>query len=562
MRRELDPRVVSGDPRLDVASELARLVNTTFDLDEIFRTAVRQLRRVVEFRRASVALVSDDRNRYYLHTLYDAARDGFVEQEQTFPVAQGLTGQAIREEVAIRVDEFGGTEGIRAPGEGEVSALVIPLRVEDRVIGTLNLGAPDPVSYGDGELELAVLLARQIETSLGYSRLLSTIRQQREELARERTRLESERNRLEALVEATDTAVLMVSDGRVVHANRALGDLLGVPDHVLRGEPLKRVEEALSRAMTGSSSLAERVAAMGAGDAPARDRVEFSFPRRVVCQRTVAPVPGPGGRMLGQLVLFRDVTREAEVDRAKDEFVSLVSHELRTPLSSVKTSLTLLRDGAGGELDEGGRDLLETALRNLDRLIRLVNELLDLSRIESGEVVPEICPVSVESAARRAVEAVEGYARERDVALDRRSPGVPLRVRADPDRLEQVLVNLLSNGVKVSPPGGRVTIRWWEEAGEVATGRGEEHGDREAVCLEIADQGPGIPSHRREEIFHRFRQLDRSESRRHGGVGLGLAISRLLVEAFGGEIWAESEEGEGARFYVRLQRAGAPPEAK
>ncbi|MDH3368286.1 MAG: GAF domain-containing protein, partial [Gemmatimonadota bacterium] len=150
------PVAPSADERLEVVGELATLINTTYDLNEIFRSAILELRRVLAFRRASVTLASNDRTHYSLHTLYDAARGGFQVVQKAFPIDSGLPGRAIQTGEAMRVDDFAGTEGIRQEQERTISALIVPLRVGNQVIGSLNFGAPESVLYDDEDLELAV----------------------------------------------------------------------------------------------------------------------------------------------------------------------------------------------------------------------------------------------------------------------------------------------------------------------------------------------------------------------------------------------------------------------
>lgn len=526
--------------RLELMGELASLINQTFDLDEIFQAAILRLRDAMDFRRASVALVTDDRSAYYLHTLYDAAQDGFVEASGTFPIERGLTGKVISTGTPIRVDDFHGTDGIRVTGEQRVSVLIIPLRVDAEVIGTLNFGARAAVSYDDEDLDVAVLLSRQIETSLHYSKLVATIDRQRATLEAEHARVQSERSRLVALIDASDTAVLMVSHGRVAHTNRAFARLVGRPREVLVGSPITQVHEALAGALADATMLAPQVIALQGGET-LRDQVRFVFPERLICERTVAPVLDRTDRVLGHVVIYRDVTKEAEAAAAKDEFVSIVSHELRTPLTSIKTSLDLLQRGAAGDVPEDMAELVDVALRNLERLIRLVNDLLDLSRIQSGRIVAELTPVSATEAAARAHEAVRAFADDRGVTLQSEFHQRPIAVMGDADRLEQVFVNLLANAVKFSPPGGVVGL----------TGRIE--GD--AALFEVSDQGPGIPADQLETIFDRFSQLEMAATRSHGGAGLGLPISRGIVEHLGGALWAESAPGKGSHFYVRLPLA-------
>ena len=538
---DADPAQVSAAARLEVVGVLASLINTTFDLREIFQKAILELRRVMNFRRASVVLLSEDDAHYYLHTLFDADRGGFIEKEGEFPLDNGLPGKVIQTGQAMRVDELSGTDGIRAEGEGGVSTLVVPLHVEGKVIGTLNLGARGSARYDDEDLELAVLLGKQISTSLHYSKLLATIDGQRDALAREHASVRSERTRLEALIEASDAGIMMISDGRVVHLNGTMAQLVGMPSEVLAGAPIGQINRALARCLSDPDALAAQVAVLHQEEGTLRDRVELVFPRRVVCDLTVTVVPDADGSVLGYLVVYRDVTREADAEAAKDEFVSIVSHELRTPLTSVKTSLGLLNKGAAGDTTPEMTELTEIALRNLDRLIRLVDDLLDLSRVESGRVVPEPVPVSLWGAVGRAVEAVDGFAHERGVAIEVAEHEDDVTVRGDADRLEQVMVNLLSNAIKFSPAGGSVRLAL--------------ESDADTATLEIADEGPGIPPDQLEVVFDKFRQLEMSASRTHGGAGLGLTISRSLVEQFGGTMWAESHEGRGSRFFVRLPLA-------
>jgi PAS domain S-box-containing protein len=523
--------------RLEVVGELASLINTTFDLRELFREAIVRLNRVLPFRRASVVMVSDDRTEYALHTLYDAAKGGFVEAKGAFPIDLGLTGEVIRTGTAVRTEAVSGLDGIRIAGEHDsISVLLVPLKLEGQVIGTLNLGAQEANPYTDDDLELATLLGRQVETSLHYSKLLATIEQHRAALAQQQLLSQAERSRLGALIEASDAAIMMESGGDVAYVNRAMAELLGRAQRALPGASVDAAHELLKRRLDEPSDLEPQVAALRHG-ATLRDRVKLNSPVRATYQRTVAPVRNENGELLGNVLIFRDITTEAESEAAKDEFVSIVSHELRTPLTSIKTSLALLMQGAAGELTDQMREFVTIALRNLERLVRLVEDLLDLSRIESGRIVTKLEPVALSDATQRALESVTGFAEEREVELIV-PPEDDTLVLADLDRLAQVLVNLLSNAIKFSPPRKPVELTW--------------RVDGATVVIEVSDRGPGIFKEQLEVIFDKFRQLEFSGTRPHEGAGLGLAIARGIVEEFGGDMWAESEPGRGSRFLARL----------
>ena len=524
--------------RLAVVGELTSLISAAVDMREIFRGAIEKVQRVLDFRRASVVLVDESAAHYYLQTLFDKARGGFVTGDVAFPIAQGLTGEAIRTGRPVRVDALPGTEGILLQESRRISAMIVPLHVGDRVIGALNFGHEDEGHYTEDDLDWAVVLGRQIETSLYYSTLLNTIAQQREALAREHATVQGQRNQLEALIDASDAAIMLVgSDSRIAHANAEMARLVGIPHEAMVGASVQTIHRFLRGSFVDAAALVSQEHVLSL-DASLRDRVELTFPRQATYQRVVAPARDSSGSVLGHIVLYRDVTHEVEVEKAKTEFVSVVSHELRTPMTSVKTSLALLLAGAGGALEPPAHELLEVALRNADRLIRLVNDLLDLSRLEAGRMELRLEPVALEEAVAASVEMVAAFAKARDVTVRIQPPAESHVVRAERDRVVQVIVNLLSNAIKFSPKGGRVDVRWWRK-------------DR-FVVAEVRDGGPGIPADQLKLVFDPFKQLDSSTTREHGGAGLGLTIAQRIAQALGGDVNAESEVGKGSRFFVTL----------
>lgn len=247
--------------------------------------------------------------------------------------------------------------------------------------------------------------------------------------------------------------------------------------------------------------------------------------------------------------IFRDITERKAVDRMKSEFISVVSHELRTPLTSVKGSLGLLEGGVVGKLSDRGLQMVQIARSNADRLIRLVNDILDLEKIEAGKSDLQLADVPSREIVSRTFEGLQGVAAEAKVAL-RQEDDDDFVFRGDRDRLVQVLTNLVDNAIKFSPEGG--TVRVSARLGEDGLAR-----------FAVSDSGPGIPSDKRASLFQKFHQLDASDSRRKGGTGLGLAICKAIVEQHGGHIDVVTGEAGGATFYftlpARLKTAPALP---
>lgn len=249
-------------------------------------------------------------------------------------------------------------------------------------------------------------------------------------------------------------------------------------------------------------------------------------------------------KAIGAVVAFTDTTERRALDRMKDEFISTVSHELRTPLTSVRGALGLLSGGTLANRPDKAQQMLDIAINNSDRLIRLINDILDIERIGSGKAELHACMCSAEDLLRRAANQQQNLVMKPDIQISVISDGV--NVWADPERILQAINNLLSNAIKFSYPGGEVRL--------------SAHAlDEKEAIIEVSDQGRGIPVDKLEKIFDRFHQVDASDSRDLGGTGLGLAICRSIVTQHGGRIWATNNPGRGATFHFTLPtRPGNP----
>ena len=240
------------------------------------------------------------------------------------------------------------------------------------------------------------------------------------------------------------------------------------------------------------------------------------------------------------------LSQRSELDNIKDEFISTVSHELRTPLTSIRGALGLLSAGLMGTVDTKAQNLLRIALTNTDRLIRLINDILDLERMESGRAPLHVRRCSLRDLTKQAIETMKPMADTAGVHLEFSLGVAPEGVffDGDPDRILQIITNLLSNSIKFSPPESTVTLRL--------------EADSNSVQLRVSDQGRGIPLEKLDAIFDRFQQVEASDARQKGGTGLGLAICRTIVQQHNGSIWAESNpaehRGPGASLIVSLPR--------
>jgi len=245
----------------------------------------------------------------------------------------------------------------------------------------------------------------------------------------------------------------------------------------------------------------------------------------------------PGERGLF-VAMVRDITARKKVDRMKNEFISTVSHELRTPLTSIRGSLGLIAGGVAGVIPPQAQELVGIAYKNSERLTRLINDILDIEKIESGKMKFDMKPVELMPLVEQAMEANRGYATELGVSIQIKQDLPGAQVFADPERLMQVMANLLSNAAKFTPRGSLV---------EISVGR-----ESRKLRVSVRDSGAGIPQEFQSRVFEKFSQADSSDTRARGGSGLGLSISKTIVEKHGGTIGFVTETGIGTVFFFEL----------
>ncbi|MEB3831348.1 PAS domain S-box protein [Phormidium sp. CCY1219] len=460
----------------------------------------------------------------------------------------------------------------------------------------------------DGSQIHVSLTISPIKDPAGRITGVSTIARDVTDLKRVEEALESLRHQNELILNCAGEGICgMDAQGKTTFVNPAAAKMLGYPPGELLGAPLGMIlhkpltrgsvgrdrprENALGDREPRAASNPQQLAIAGDVETPEilasplygaiRDGAVHQGANQVFWRKDGSCFPveyittpiQEQGKIVGAVLTFKDITERLAVERMKDEFISVVSHELRTPLTSIRGSLGLLAGGLLTARPEKASRMLEIAVSNTDRLVRLINDILDLERIESGKVtmVYQLCNAA--DLMLQAADALRSMAMHADVRLS--VTPLDLSLQADPDRIFQVLTNLLSNAIKFSPEGETVWLsaaiapraesiafpESCQSESTVATldPRSNRDSDRcsapmtqPTVCFHIRDRGRGIPPEKLESIFERFQQVDASDSRKKGGTGLGLAICRSIVEHHGGRIWAASVVGEGSSFYFTL----------
>lgn len=351
-------------------------------------------------------------------------------------------------------------------------------------------------------------------------------------------RLKERELQLHQLIDTMPAAIVVFGpDERMLFHNRTYTQLMNLPDEDLTGRLVRDVigaERYGAVAPHMREVLAGRVQRF-------EQRIADDAGRATDFEVVYTPLRDAEDRVTAAIAVRFDITHLKDLDRMKDRFVAVASHELRTPLAAMRGSLGLLQGGVAGELPEEARSLVDIAVQNCERLVRMADDLLDLEKMAAGQMAYRIRALDWNRVLAVALESSRGFIASHGVRFELK-PHESLRVRGDEDRLIQVLSNLLFNAAKFSPRGSVVTV----SAGRHAPGR---------IRTSVRDHGPGIPESFRARVFQRFAQADTEDSRATEGTGLGLAISREIVERLGGRIGFDAAQGGGTVFWFDLPEA-------
>ena len=398
--------------------------------------------------------------------------------------------------------------------------LGVPLIVQDEVIGQLSLDGDRPGLFQEKHLEALTIFAQQVANAIENARLYEEVRAKEEELAYQ-------------IDNASDPIFNLDAEGRFTLFNRAAETLSGYWREEMLGRPYTDLfcpeyHEGIAELLAQARHERSR---------PYEAELRAKDGERIPVEIRLAPLYRDG-QGVGVQVIARDIRERKQLEQMREDFIASVSHDLRTPLASITGFTEVLLSEAPGPLTEVQQEFLDIIAESGERLLKLVNQILDVSKLDSGRF--ELHPASVDLRPMVAslIDQLRPLATKKQIALEVEiAPDLPT-ITADPDRLERVLTNLLSNAVKFTPEGGSVRVR--------LTRNGE------SVRCEVSDTGIGIPAEDLPHLFERFRRASNAQKRRVKGTGLGLYISKAIVEAHGGEIGVESRLGEGTTFWFTL----------
>jgi PAS domain S-box-containing protein len=537
--------------RVETLLQITTELSSSLDLDLVLTRALQLVTDAVNAPRASIFLVDLETDRLIYRAALGRSKPLPPGGEPApFKRTEGLVGWVIKHRQAVVIGNLEtDPRWKQLPGHGSrhKSALAVPLMANEDALGAMILLSPYVNAFDDDQLRLVAAAANQVGAAINNAELYRLIRDQAERLGGMLRGQQVEATKSRAILEGIADGVLVADDeGQVILFNAACERVLGLSRDDALGRP---VTEFVGLYGAAGRSLIQAIDRWSADPTTYRpgefiaQRLELEDKRVILVH--LAPVT-TSDEYLGSVSVIRDITREVEVDRLKSEFVTNVSHELRTPMTSIKGYADILLMGAAGPLTSEQSKFLEVIKNNADRLSTLVNDLLDISRIESGRVELVMRPLDLGEIFGLVADTLRGRMDEADkkltVATDVPADLPP--VWGDRERVTQVVMNLADNAFNYTHAGGRITLR----------ARRDEA--RPEVRVEVADTGIGVAPEDQPRLFDRFYRGEDALVLATAGTGLGLPIARQLMEMHGGRLWlAHSEAGQGSTFALTLPLA-------
>jgi PAS domain S-box-containing protein len=540
------------DSRLQALDEHAKKLSKASDLDDIADITLSFIKNVLGFERAGIGVVEEDVIKP-VHTAEPIDAQDIRVDESSIIARAVRTGEPqlvldTRKDEDYRPYHRHGGEIVQS-----LSELTVPIKDEDKVIGVINVESRDPYAYDEKDKRLLELFSDHVSSAINRAERTEKM----EKLVKKRTRelRESEQRFRDIAEHSFDVIATMDLQGIIKYVSPSLKDVLGyepdeligrnfrdiLPIYSLNEKKMERLESVLTSIRRGEPVSGFQLKVINRERSP------------VIVEINAAPIM-EDGEMVEAEAIIRDISERVKsrelleqqneqlkkLNRMKDEFIAKATHELKTPLTSIKGYIDYILDGSAGEVPEDMRDFLDVVERNTGRLQNLTEDLLDHQRLSSGETKLEEDQLELEPFVREVIDELKPMLEEKDQVLELSIPEDINELRADREKIGQVLLNLLSNASNYSPEGSCIIL-------EI-----EEKNNR--VKVKVSDEGIGLSDEDKEKLFEPFIHIDTPEEY-SSGTGLGLSICRGIVEMHGGEIWAESEgRGKGSTFIFALPK--------
>lgn len=526
-------RVADEKAQLETLYEITRELSSSLDLRRALQKALDEVVAALPAEMGAVLLMDDAAERVAPEANINWS--GGAVPLTSFPSDWQL-GQAAPPLILNDLPAEEGYTWVKAlAGPDVVSLIVAPLIANGEFRGLLVAANSRPGAFDSAHARLFHNVLGQVATAIGNAEVYRLISEQAQEMGQMLRRQQEEGTRSQAILTSiADGVVVNDTEGRVILVNPVAEHILGVPIEDLLGEDLRGFFSFL-----GTEEEKEAIAAMEkllnaqVPETAKTFKMRLMVDNRII-HASMSPVLTQRNDFLGVVTILRDITKEVEADRVKTEFVSTVSHELRTPMTAIKGYTDLVHAGAAGPINENQRRFLGIISSNTDRLTALINDLLDISRVETGRVRFETKPLQIGDVVADVVNVLAGQAEENDQTLTYEVVAGMPDVMGDRDRLNQVLTNLIANAIHYTPQGGEIEVQVYPVEG--------------AVRVDVRDTGIGIDSEDMGHLFERFYRSDHPLVQERRGSGLGLSIVKMFVEMHGGRIWVESGPGEGSTF--------------
>jgi len=552
---ELEQRVIERTAELareqrntETLLRILTEASSTLDIDRALNRTLALLNDAIGAEQGAILMVNPEDNTIHYRAGYGYVTPVLHERDRATPlkVGEGLAGWVIKNRKAVLIDDVRkDPRWVALPMSSPLhrSVIAVPLMVGEDAIGAVMVFHRQEGYFTQDHLNLVQAIGTQVSVAINNAQLYELIRDQAERLGSMLRVQQVEASRQQAILEAVADGVLVTDASNIItFVNPSAERLLGLENRQIVGRSLEQFVGLFGRAaqtwMNTIRSWSEDPSTYHVGDTYA-EQLNLDNGRIILVH--LAPVIWRND-FLGTVSIFRDITHEVEVDRLKSEFVATVSHELRTPMTSIKGYVDLLLMGAAGALNENQTHFLEIVRSNTERLSVLVNDLLDISRIEAGRISLSFQPLDLRAIAEDVIADVLRRSQEENkpMAVSLEVAAELPAVRGDPERVRQILDNLVSNAYHYTPANGKITVAIHPLDGEVQ--------------VDVQDNGIGIPPADQEHVFERFFRGEHPLVLATPGTGLGLSIVQQLVKMHAGRIWLESSgiPGEGSTFSFTL----------